>query len=418
MEVNRKKIFIASCIALIATAMTFGIRADLLGNTFGGIFKLSNSEIGWCIGTAFWGYTLAMMIGGLLVDVMGMKTILVFAFIGHLIGIILTILAGGFWSLFVSTLFVGIANGFVEAACNPLIATLFSDNKTTMLNRFHVWFPGGIVIGGLIAYLLGLFNASWQIKMAVILIPVIIYGILFLKLKLPKTERVISGVSMKEMLKACVAPLFLFMVFCMLLTASTELGTNQWITVLLSNVGIPSILLLVFINGIMATGRSLAGPVVHKFNPTGMLLFSAITAGLGLVLISYSSGWGALGATAVFAIGITYFWPTMLGFVSEYLPRTGALGLSIMGGAGMLTVSFILPLMGKVYDSQMVAAIPHTFQPNVILNAVEGTKEFLILTQAKLAAGSQTLRYVAILPAFLTVAFIFLRFRVKKATQI
>ena len=236
-------------------------------------------------------------------------------------------------------------------------------------------------------------------------------------MKFPKTERVTSGVSMKEMLKACVAPLFLFMVCCMLLTASTELGTNQWITVLLSNVGIPSILLLVFINGIMAAGRSFAGPVVHRLHPTGMLLFSAITAGLGLVLISYSSGWEALGATAIFAIGITYFWPTMLGFVSEYLPKTGALGLSIMGGAGMLTVSFILPLMGNVYDGQIIAAIPHTFEPNVILQAVEGTKEFVILTQAKLAAGSQTLRYVAIFPGILIAAFLFLRYRINRRTS-
>ena len=417
MEIDRKKLFVASCIALIATAMTFAIRADLLGNTFGSLFKLSNSELGWCIGTAFWGFTLAMIVGGLLVDVIGMKTLLVFAFVGHLTGIVLTILANGFWSLFVSTLFVGVANGFVEAACNPLVATIYSHDKTKMLNRFHVWFPGGIVIGGLVAYLLTQFHASWQIKMSAILIPVVTYGILFLKMKFPKTERVTSGVSMKEMLKACVAPLFLFMVCCMLLTASTELGTNQWITVLLSNVGIPSILLLVFINGIMAAGRSFAGPVVHRLHPTGMLLFSAITAGLGLVLISYSSGWEALGATAIFAIGITYFWPTMLGFVSEYLPKTGALGLSIMGGAGMLTVSFILPLMGNVYDGQIVAAIPHTFEPNVILQAVEGTKEFVILTQAKLAAGSETLRYVAIFPGILIAAFLFLRYRINRRTS-
>jgi MFS family permease len=344
-----------------------------------------------------------------------MKTLLVFAFTGHVTGIVLTILSTGFWSLFISTLFVGVANGFVEAACNPLVATLYHEDKTKMLNRFHMWFPGGIVIGGLVAYVLTLFNSSWQIKMAVILIPVIIYGILFFKLKLPKTERVTSGVSMKEMLKACVSPLFLFMVFCMLLTSSTELGTNQWITVLLSNVGVPSILLLVFINGIMAAGRSFAGPVVHKLNPSGMLLFSAATAGIGLILLSYSTGWAAFGATAVFAIGVTYFWPTMLGFVSEYLPKTGALGLSIMGGAGMLSVSFVLPFMGMVYDHNLAQALPQTTDAGIIMQAVEGTKEFFLLTQAKLQAGSQTLRLVAFLPAFLILAFVFLHFKVKKA---
>ena len=417
MEINSKKLFFASRIALIATAMTFAIRADLLGNTFGTIFKLNNEEIGWCIGTAFWGFTLAMIFGGFLVDLLGMKTILVFAFVGHLAGIILTIFSFGFWTLFCSTLFVGIANGFVEAACNPLVATLFPDNKTKMLNGFHVWFPGGIVIGGLAAYALGLLNFGWQVKMAVILIPVFTYGYLFLKLKLPKTERVSSGISMKDMIKACLSPLFLFMVFCMFLTSSTELGTNQWITVLLSNVGVPAILLLVFINGIMAVGRSFAGPVVHRLNPAGMLLFSAITAGIGLVLLSYSSGWTTIAATAVFAIGVTYFWPTMLGYVAEYLPRTGALGLSIMGGSGMLSVSLILPFMGKLYDSNLATAIPKTYTLTDILNALDGTKEFLILTQARVEAGAETLRWVAVLPAFLTVAFIFLFFYIQKTKQ-
>ena len=358
-----------------------------------------------------------MIFGGFLVDLLGMKTILVFAFVGHLAGIILTIFSFGFWTLFCSTLFVGIANGFVEAACNPLVATLFPDNKTKMLNGFHVWFPGGIVIGGLAAYALGLLNFGWQVKMAVILIPVFTYGYLFLKLKLPKTERVSSGISMKDMIKACLSPLFLFMVFCMFLTSSTELGTNQWITVLLSNVGVPAILLLVFINGIMAVGRSFAGPVVHRLNPAGMLLFSAITAGIGLVLLSYSSGWTTIAATAVFAIGVTYFWPTMLGYVAEYLPRTGALGLSIMGGSGMLSVSLILPFMGKLYDSNLATAIPKTYTLTDILNALDGTKEFLILTQARVEAGAETLRWVAVLPAFLTVAFIFLFFYTQKTKQ-
>jgi fucose permease len=414
MEINRKKLYFASRIALIATAMTFAIRADLLGNTFGTVFELSNEDIGWCIGTAFWGFTLAMVFGGFLVDVLGMKNILFFAFMGHFAGILLTIFSTGFWTLFFSTLLVGVANGFVEAACNPLVATLYPENKTKMLNGFHVWFPGGIVIGGLAAYFLGIFSFGWQVKMAVILIPVFVYGLLFLKLKFPKTERVTSGVSMLEMVKACLSPLFLFMVFCMLLTASTELGTNQWITVLLSNAGIPAILLLVFINGIMALGRSYAGPVVHKLNPAGMLLFSAIISGIGLILLSYASGWQIVAAAAIFAIGVTYFWPTMLGFVAEYLPRTGALGLSIMGGAGMLSVSLILPFMGKVYDNEMMAIIPKTYTITDILNAIEGTKEFVILSQVKVMAGAETLRLIAILPAFLVLAFLFLFFHNRK----
>ena len=408
MGIDKKKLFFASRIALIATAMTFAIRADLLGNTFGSVFKLSNEDIGWCIGTAFWGFTLAMIFGGFLVDIIGMKTILIFAFIGQFSGVVLTIFSVGFWTLFCSTLLIGIGNGFVEAACNPLIATIFPDNKTKMLNGFHVWFPGGIVIGGLVAYALGLINAGWQLKMVVIIIPILTYGFLFFRLKFPKTERVTAGVSLGTMVKACLNPLFICMVFCMLLTASTEMGTNQWITVLLSNVGVPAILLLVFINGIMAVGRSFAGPVVHKLNPTGMLLFSAVVAAIGLVLLSNSTGWQTIVSTAIFAIGITYFWPTMLGYVAEYLPKTGALGLSIMGGSGMLSVSLVLPYIGRIYDSNLATHIPKTYTMSELVNALVGTKEYIALNEAKVLAGAETLRILVVLPIFLIVAFLLL----------
>lgn len=417
MEINKKKLFVASCIALITTSMTFGIRADLVENTFGSLFSLSNEQIGWCIGTAFWGFTLAMIFGGPLVDIIGMRRIITMAFIGHISGIVLTIFATGFWTLFLSTLLIGIANGFVEAACNPLVATLFPENKTKMLNRFHVWFPGGIVISGLLAYLLTKLGAGWEWKMLVIIVPNIIYGLLFFKLKFPQTERVTSGVSTKEMFKACLSPLFLFMVFCMLLTSSTELGTNQWISALLSNIGVPAILLLVFINGIMALGRSFAGPIVHKFNPPGMLLFSAIVSAIGLFMLSYSKGWEAFGAAAIFAIGITYFWPTMLGYVAEYTPKTGALGLAIMGGTGMLSVSLVLPFLGNLFDTQMVEVLPDGYVLEQLSTAVEGTKEFLVYTTAKLTAGSNTLRLIAILPAFLAVAFTALVFISKKVKR-
>lgn len=415
---KQNQLFFASCIALITTSMTFGIRADLVENTFGTIFSLSNEEIGWCIGTAFWGFTLAMIIGGPLVDVLGMKRILTFAFIGHLSGIILTIFATGFWTLFLSTLLIGIANGFVEAACNPLIATLFPNNKTTMLNRFHVWFPGGIVLGGLIAFLLTSMGIGWQIKMLVILIPNIIYGVMFFNKEFPKTERVTSGISTKEMFKACLNPLFIFIAFCMLLTASTELGTNQWISALLSNVGIPSILLLVFINGIMAMGRMFAGPIVHRFNPSGMLLFSAVVSCLGLFWLSYATGYITFLAAAVFAVGVTYFWPTMLGYVAEYTPNTGALGLAIIGGLGMLSVSIVLPSMGKVFDEQLLNAIPEGLNIDTLKSAINGSPEFQILENAKLLAGSGTLRIVSILPAFLIIAFTGLRLYTNRISKI
>jgi fucose permease len=176
----------------------------------------------------------------------------------------------------------------------------------------------------------------------------------------------------------------------MFLTAATELGTNQWIGALLQGAGVSGILVLVFINGLMALGRSFAGPVVHRLNPNGMLIFSAIFAAIGLILLSKASGYAAFGAAFVFAAGICFFWPTMLGFVAEYLPKTGAMGLSLMGGAGMFSVSLILPLMGKWYDGFKASAIATGSTP----------------AAADAIAGSNTFMKVAIMPAILIVIFV------------
>jgi fucose permease len=159
----------------------------------------------------------------------------------------------------------------------------------------------------------------------------------------------------------------------MLLTAATELGTNQRISALLESTQVAPLLVLAFINVIMASGRAFAGPVAHRLSTSGMLLFSAIFSCLGLVLLSYASGMGTFAAAAVFAIGITFFWPTMLSFVSENIPESGALGLSVMGGLGMFSTSIVLPLIGKVMDEN--------------------------------ASGGDALRIIAFLPAILIIAF-------------
>src|ERR1700739_4290251 len=141
--IQRDKLFLASRIALIFTAMTFAFRASLEG-VWGNAFHLTKEEVGWIFSPAFWGFTLAMIVGGPLCDVLGMKRLLVFAFIGHIAGVIVYLLAKDATMLFVGTVCIGIGNGMVEAACNPLTVTLYPDSKTKMLKRFHVWFPGGI----------------------------------------------------------------------------------------------------------------------------------------------------------------------------------------------------------------------------------------------------------------------------------
>jgi len=388
--VNKNQLFLASCIALIFTSLTFAFRASLEG-VWGSQFNINKEQVGWVFSPAFWGFTLAMVIGGPLCDVLGMKRLVGFAFVGHIAGAVIYIIAKDATMLFIGTLCIGIGNGMVEAACNPLVVSLYPNNKTTMLNRFHVWFPGGNVIGGLLAYVvLTQLNLDWRLLMIPLFIAVVIYGFMFLKLKFPETERVTSGVSTGDMFKACLNPLFIIMIICMFLTAATELGTTTWILALLQGTNVSGILVLVFIFGIMALGRSFAGPVVHRLNPNGMLIFSAIFAGIGLVLLSKISGYAAFGAAAVYAVGICFFWPTMLGFVAEYLPKTGALGLSLMGGAGMFSVSLILPVMGKWLDQAKAKAISEGMQT----------------AQAEAAAGSETFLKVAIMPAIVLVIFI------------
>ena len=388
--VNRNQLFLASCIALITTAMTFAFRAALEG-VWGTEYNLTKEQVGWVFSPAFWGFTLAMIFGGPLCDVIGMKRLVGLAFIGHVAGVIIYLFAKDATMLFIGTLCIGIGNGMVEAACNPLVVSLYPNDKTTMLNRFHVWFPGGIVIGGLVAYfLVTKLGLDWRILVSVLILPAIIYGAMFFRLQFPKTERVEKGVSTKEMFMACLNPLFLIMLACMFLTAATELGTNQWINALLDNAGISAILILVMINSIKALDRSFDGSVVHRINPNGMLIFSAFFAALGLLLLSQTSGYASIAAAVVFAIGICFFWPTMLGFVSEYVPKSGALGLSLMGGAGMFSTSLIIPMMGKWYDD----------------NKAEALRQGLSEVQANHAAGSDTLMKVAIMPVILLVVFI------------
>ena len=368
------RLFNASCFALIATAMTFAVRAKI-ELVFNNDYGLTLEQIGIAFGPAFYGFTLAMIIGGFLVDLFGMKKIMNLAIIGHVTGIVLTLFARDFGMLFTGTLLIGIGNGMVEAACNPLIATLYPNEKTKMLNRFHVWFPGGVLIGSILAYLIvDLMGMSWMVLVGTLFIPVIIYIYLFWGQQFPATERVSSGVSYADMLKACfVNPLFWFISFCMLLTASTELATTQRISSLLEETVSNPILVLAFINGIMMVGRLFAGDIVHRLSITKMLLFSAIFSCLGLIWLSSATGATSFLAAAVFAVGVCYFWPTMLSFVAEKIPSSGALGLSLLGGLGMFSVAIVLWAMGFVMDMD--------------------------------ASGSDTLYRMALLPGILIVLF-------------
>jgi MFS family permease len=410
-SIRRKELFVASCLALLVTSLSFGIRAGML-NVWAEKFNLTATQIGVITATAFWGFPLAVIIGGMIVDAIGMKRLLVLAFIFHLAGILLTVFANGYWSLFISTLLIGIANGTVEAACNPLVAALYPENKTTKLNHFHLWFPGGIVLGTLIVYLynraeignIGSFEA-WQVQVAIMLVPTLIYGYLFSKLKFPLTERVAAGISSAEMYRSLLNPLFLFMLVCMFGTAITELFTGQWIEVLLKNVTENALLILTLTTGVMVIGRAFAEPVVHRFAPQGVLLMSAVLAALGLYMLGHSQGNMIYVGALVFGMGVCYFWPTMLGFVAENLPRTGAVGLNFMGGAGMLAVSLYMMFMGGFYDRKVLGHLPAGASLQTYTAAPAGSEMSTQLTQAKTLAGPEILNATLVIPIILIVAF-------------
>lgn len=394
---QRSQLFVASCLALLVTSLSFGIRAGIMGN-LQVQFNLTGAEVGTITATAFWGFPVAVVIGGLVVDMIGMKRLLLVAFVFHLAGILLTIFAGGYWTLFISTLCIGIANGTVEAACNPLVATIYSDNKTTKLNHFHLWFPGGIVIGSLLVYFLSKAGVGWQVQVGLMLIPTLLYGLLFSKLSFPVTERVASGVSTGDMYRALANPLFICMFILMFGTAITELFTGQWIDVLLKNVSENAILLLTLETGIMVIGRAFAGPIVHRFSPTGVLLISAILSAVGLYMLGHSTGNTLFVGAIVFGMGVCYFWPTMLGFVSENLPRTGAVGMNLMGGAGMFAVSIYTIFMGDYYDKLVAGKMPAGDTSEAAMNA------------AKKAAGPEVLNATMFIPVILIIAFTILFF--------
>lgn len=434
-DYDRKRLLIASCVAIAATAMTFSIRSDTL-KAFGLDFQLSHQQEGYINLLGIWGFPIAILLVGPLCDTIGMGLLLRLAAVGHILGVVLTILSPnfGFAALLIANLIFGLANGTVEAVTNPLVAAMYKDDKTAKLNLLHAFWPGGLIIGGLLAYgisqALGVAPApvpsdattlSWKLKWATVVIAAVVYLVLTLGQKFPPTERVESGVSNKEMLSAATSPMFLILLFCMCLTAITELGPDQWVgSVLTDTVGIQGILFLVYTSGLMFVLRVFAGKFIHALSPMGMLLGAAALSCLGLLALSYSfSAGAALLAATIFGFGKAFFWPTMLGVANERHPRTGALGLAMMGAAGMIAAGLAGPVMGHIYDQGIVQALDEHLVAGVTTDGTFDAAKAAALLEvnpgvaeaikyAKAQGAARSFRVVAILPAALVVIFGFL----------
>lgn len=369
-DVHRKRLFYGICLALIPTGASFALVSNILIQ-LKQEFILTNYQVGLIAGAALWGMAISLLVLGPLLEGFGLKNGARMAFAGHLAGITLMISAvtqvgdpSAFWILMLGAATLAVGNGMIEVAGNPLVAALYPEDKTTRLNYFHAFFPIGIVAGGITGFLLANYGGGlgrWPFQLAVIYIPILIYGYMVLPQRFPKTENAEAGLPVAEMFRfTFTSPLFLLILICMGIAVSLELGPMRWIPSVMQSAGLHGILVLVLTSGWMVVLRLLSHHFVERLSPTGMLLGGAILLGSGLFLLSFVTGlWAVLAAATLFAWGVAFNFPTIVGLVSERLPRTGSLGIVLTAGVGLGSAGAIgVPLMGKIADTYLARALP------------------------------------------------------------
>ena len=404
-ESAKKKLFWACFIALCATSFAFMLRIQIMGS-LAREFGLSETQQGEILGVGIWPFGVSIILFSLVIDRIGYGKAILFGFLAHVAFALITIFATGYWSLYVGSLLGGLAAGAIEAAINPVVATMFKENKTKWLNILHAGWPGGAAASGLLVIAMGA-DTSWKIKLALIFVPVIAYGVMMATCRFPVSERVAAGVSHKSMLqqagwlgalvassliclevgrvfewpaagvyaliaalvvgfgaytRAAGSILFFILILTMMPLAITELGVDSWIGALMepetAALGLPGGSVLVYTMLIMMVLRFCAGPIVHRLQPLGLLAISAALAIAGLNLLTTAAGVGVLAAATLYGIGKTFFWPTMLGVVSEQCPKGGALTLNMISGIGMLAAGVIgNPLLGNIQDKEVDAQL-------------------------------------------------------------
>lgn len=360
----------------------------------------SGEKLGFINSLWFLGFPISMIIGGLIYNSIGPKKIMKIAFISHFLGAALTLFAiynaspSSYAILLISNLLLGIGCGCTEAACNPMIADTYQgDQRNKMLNRFHMWFPGGIVVGSLLSEFMTNMGLSWQSQFWLIPIPAVIYFYLFYGQAFPKSKIEESG-ALGENLKAMFSLIYVFIFVCMALTAITEFGPQKWTGLIMESSGAKPTLILALVTGLMAVTRFVGGPITKALGQTGVLLSGAVLASIGIYLFSTQTGSMTYAAAIVFAMGVALFWPTMIGITASKVPLSGALGLSIIGGVGMFSTAIFQPFIGRWVDNDLAA------------KSAEG----LTGTELELAAGQATLSTMTTFPLILIVLFTILFF--------
>jgi len=424
---NDRMLFWGCFVALVATAFAFNIRANVVG-TWGTVFDLSETQKGELMGAGFWPFGLSIVLFSLIIDKVGYGKSMIFAFACHVASVIVTVFATGYWGLYVGSCLCGLAAGTVEAVVNPVVASMYPKSKTKMLTILHAGWAGGVALCGAIVMTLGLVGGvDWKTKVALLLIPTVLYALMLLKRKFPVSERVAAGVPYRDMLKEAGALgclivtymiimeinrvcqfgnlvktdvlnlpnawltgvmvvivggyliytrtlgrlMYAFLLIVMIMLAITELGTDGWMKELrdpaMNKIGLDGGWILVYTATIMMVLRFCIGPIEKRLKPLGVLLVSSLFAAAGLYFLAGAEGkWLILITATIYGVGQTFFWPVTIGLCAERFPKGGALTINAIAGVGMLGVGIIgLPLMGNLQDKE----IDTTLQPKKAIYA-------------------------------------------------
>ncbi len=446
---REKRLLIASFLTLIAAGIGFGIRGAVLGE-WGAEFEMTKTDLGKITGGGFTGFGVVILLSSLVADRIGYKTLLVLAFLMHLVSYGATAAATPvfaahgkeatfdllYWGMFA----FAVGNGLCEAAINPLVATLYPKEKTHYLNILHAGWPGGIILGGLLALLFvgqdaTLTHLRWEIPMAFFLVPTLIYGLLVLRESFPPSEAKAAGVDFGRMLVTCLSPLFLVLLLLHAMIGYVELGTDSWIgNIMDSALTWPGIVVLIYTAGLMFVLRFFAGPIVERINPLGLLFVSSLLGAAGLYALGLAEGSVAiLVAATIYGLGKTFLWPTMLGVVGERFPQGGAIAMGLLGGVGMLSAGVLGgPGIGYTQDvhasayleandaaayERVKSADTNSFLFFPAVQGLDGAKvEALVeadpqrevVAAAGLEGGRAALRTTALVPAAMALGFLLL----------
>jgi len=400
------RLFRACFVALVATSFVFGVRASSIGQ-LGNELNLSQTEVGTILGVGLWPFALSIVLFSLIIDRIGYKVAAGCAFTCHIIALIVTLAEPSYNTLFWGTFIMSIGNGIVEAFINPVVATAFNTQKAKWLNILHAGWPLGLALGALFATAINGLGLGWQAQYAVCFLPILAYGAMIIPCHFPPNERAAAGISYKEMLgqvgaigffiiggfatlavmqlyvilsgtniepfqlmwtSALVALgiavaagayarswghwMFILILITMGPLATTELGTDGWMEVLLS-AELPKLAVWIFImiSLIMTVLRFYAGPIIHAVSPIGLLVCSAVLAIGGLLALWQATGYVLIAAAILYAFGKTFLWSTTLGMVSEQFPKGGALTLNGVSAVGCLGMGLLgATLMGNFID--------------------------------------------------------------------